>query len=101
MRDKRQAHVADGESVCRDDWAQTSLKLVKRRDCLAVIKVMEQILIRSWKTKDPRFHLVQAVSAMKSSRVWKQVHPLYIGSPIWYDEGKRQKKNIRVVDSFL
>ena len=57
-----------------------------------MIKVMKQILIRSWKTKDPRFHLVQAVSAMKSSRVWKQVHPLCIGSPIWYDEGKRQKK---------
>ena len=53
---------------------------------------MKQILIRSWKTKVPRFDLVQAVSAMKSLRVWKQVHPVYIGSPILYDEGKWQKK---------
>ena len=66
-----------------------------------MIKVMKQILIRSWKTKVPRFDLVQAVSAIKSLRVWRQVHPFHIGSRILYDEGKWQRKNIRVVDSFL
>ena len=53
---------------------------------------MKQILIRSWKTKVPRFDLVQAVSAIKSLRVWRQVHPVYIGSRILYDEGKCQRK---------
>ena len=65
------------------------------------MKVMKQILIRSWKTKVPRFDLVQVVSAMKSLRVWTQIHPVCIGSPILYDEGKWQKEKNRVVDYFL
>lgn len=58
---------------------------------------MKQILIRSWKTKVPRFDLVQAVSAIKSLRVWRQVHPVYIGSRILYDEGKWQRKKTFVL----
>ena len=61
------------------------------------MKVMKQILIRSWKTKVPRFDLVQAVSAMKPLRVWTQIHPVYIGSPILYDEGKWQKEKTFVL----
>ena len=76
-----------GMAVCKAAKSSS-----RRRHWLAVIKVMKQILIRSWNTKIPRFDLVQAVSAMKSLRVWKQVYPVYIGSPILYDEGKLQKK---------
>ena len=55
--------------------------------------------MKSWNAKVLRFDLVQAVSAVKSSRVWRQVHPVYIGLPILYDEGKQ--KNTHVDHSFL
>ena len=46
--------------------------------------------MKSWNAKVLRFDLVQAVSAVKSSRVWRQVHPVYIGLPMLYDEGRQK-----------